>query len=208
MRYLAKSFVVDATQWRGGGMNDVRQLRKLTSGNALFFLNDDNELYLNTDDYGTNIKVNIGDYVVVTKYGVDVMSELEFNNEYELLNNDFSVKKRGLRMDKFTIDTLATAKDYPKQDIYQNILDSQLLEIKRQETIIDRCLREFAKPPIKGKVTAGKLKWRGIIMVQQGNEKWLEQRGKRISPNFKVVNLPEHRQHDDAINSNTVKREE
>ena len=41
-----------------------------------------------------------------------------------------------------------------------------------------------AKPIIKGKLTKGKLRWRGIKMIKQKNRVWIEQRGKRITPFF------------------------
>lgn len=47
-------------------------------------------------------------------------------------------------------------------------------------------LRTMAEPPIKGEITKGKVRWRGIRIVHQNDgfkyTKWLEQRGKQISP--------------------------
>lgn len=44
----------------------------------------------------------------------------------------------------------------------------------------------MAEPPIKGEITKGKVRWRGIRIVHQNDgfkyTKWLEQRGKQISP--------------------------
>ncbi len=61
---------------------------------------------------------------------------------------------------------------------------------KKEEEIFTESLRTNAVPPIVGEITGGKLKWRGIKVAAQhvgffGFEKWLEQRGKQISP--KVV---------------------
>ena len=57
---------------------------------------------------------------------------------------------------------------------------------KKEEEIFTVALRTMAEPPIKGEITRGKIKWRGIRIVQQNNgfkyTKWLEQRGKQISP--------------------------
>ena len=57
---------------------------------------------------------------------------------------------------------------------------------KKEEEIFTTALRTMAEPPIKGKITKGKIRWRGIRIVQQNNgfkyTKWLEQRGKQISP--------------------------
>jgi len=57
---------------------------------------------------------------------------------------------------------------------------------KKEEEIFTAALRTTAEPPIKGEITKGKVRWRGIRIVQQNNgfkyTKWLEQRGKQISP--------------------------
>ena len=57
---------------------------------------------------------------------------------------------------------------------------------KREEEIFTYALRTIAKPPIKGEITKGKVRWRGIRIVQYYDgfkyTKWLEQRGKQISP--------------------------
>jgi len=57
---------------------------------------------------------------------------------------------------------------------------------KKEEEIFTTALRTMAEPPIKGEITKGKIRWRGIRIVQQNNgfkyTKWLEQRGKQISP--------------------------
>ena len=57
---------------------------------------------------------------------------------------------------------------------------------KKEEEIFTYALRTMAEPPIKGEITKGKVRWRGIRIVQQNDgfkyTKWLEQRGKQISP--------------------------
>ena len=57
---------------------------------------------------------------------------------------------------------------------------------KKEEEIFINCLLTIAEPPIKGKITKGKIKWRGIKIIQYNDgykyTKWLEQRGKQISP--------------------------
>lgn len=57
---------------------------------------------------------------------------------------------------------------------------------KKEEEIFITALRTMAEPPIKGEITKGKVRWRGIRIVQQNDSfkytKWLEQRGKQISP--------------------------
>ena len=55
-----------------------------------------------------------------------------------------------------------------------------------QDCIFEYALRNVAEPPVKGKITRGKIRWRGIRLVVKDSfgkhERWLEQRGKRISP--------------------------
>ena len=60
-------------------------------------------------------------------------------------------------------------------------------EVRRQEEeLFTTALRTMAEPPIKGEITKGKIRWRGIRTVQYNDglkcTKWLEQRGKQISP--------------------------
>lgn len=84
--------------------------------------------------------------------------------------------------------------EYPSfqvdEDLASNIANiTQRLfdEARRQEEeIFTTALRTMAEPPIKGEITKGKVRWRGIRIVQQNDgfkyTKWLEQRGKQISP--------------------------
>ena len=59
---------------------------------------------------------------------------------------------------------------------------------ERQNAILEKAVRENAIPPIKGEMTKGKVRWRGLRMMQRGTgadgftETWIEQRGKRITP--------------------------
>lgn len=57
---------------------------------------------------------------------------------------------------------------------------------KKEEEIFTTALRIMAEPPIKGDITKGKVRWRGIRIVQYNDgfkyTKWLEQRGRQISP--------------------------
>jgi len=57
---------------------------------------------------------------------------------------------------------------------------------KKEEEVFTSALRIMAEPPIKGEITKGKVRWRGIRIVQYNDgftyTKWLEQRGKQISP--------------------------
>jgi curli biogenesis system outer membrane secretion channel CsgG len=61
-------------------------------------------------------------------------------------------------------------------------------QMKKENEIFEKALRENAEPKVTGEITKGKIRWRGIRIVQQ-NEllksiKWIEQRGKKISPNI------------------------
>lgn len=68
-------------------------------------------------------------------------------------------------------------------------LQSKLMAeaIKKEDEFIEKYVRENATPKIKGKITKGKLKWRGIKLCQfhdnnNGTLKWVTQRGVQISP--------------------------
>lgn len=52
--------------------------------------------------------------------------------------------------------------------------------------MFEKGIRENATPPIKGEITKGKMRWRGIRCVtQQGSgASWLEQRGRKITETF------------------------
>lgn len=62
---------------------------------------------------------------------------------------------------------------------------------KKEEEIFTSALRIIAEPPIKGEITKGKVRWRGIRIVQHNDgfkyTRWLEQRGKQISPKIVFV---------------------
>lgn len=77
-------------------------------------------------------------------------------------------------------------KDLPKPlfNIADVISRLHQAHLKAEAEVFEQCLRTTAEPVVKGEITAGKLKWRGIRLVRYvaGNQSWLEQRGKRISP--------------------------
>jgi hypothetical protein len=65
-----------------------------------------------------------------------------------------------------------------------DIFDKQIS--REQSEIFEDVLRNSALPPIKGEITKGKIKWRGIKLMtyytSNGFVKWVEQRGVIISP--------------------------
>jgi len=69
---------------------------------------------------------------------------------------------------------------------YSNKID-KIADIitKNEEEIFINSLRLNAEPPVKGEITKGKLKWRGIKICEKNDifkySIWLEQRGKQIS---------------------------
>ena len=70
------------------------------------------------------------------------------------------------------------------RDVPEQIIKSF---VSKQDKILEEAVRANAIPPIKGVLTAGKLKWRGIKLIVQdkgmcNQEMWIEQRGVRISP--------------------------
>ena len=50
-----------------------------------------------------------------------------------------------------------------------------------QKELNDKCV-----PPIKGKITKGKIKWRGLKIVCTVDGKYISQRNNRISPIFSL----------------------
>jgi hypothetical protein len=67
-------------------------------------------------------------------------------------------------------------------DVSQRLIKEHL---QRQEVFLENVLRNNAEPKVKGEITRGKVKWRGIMIIEQktpnGWNMWVEQRGKRIS---------------------------
>ena len=90
---------------------------------------------------------------------------------------------------KFTLEKLTV--DLPEMtslniaDITDRFIKEQS---ERQNAILEKAVRENAIPPIKGEMTKGKVRWRGLRMIHRGTgaygftETWIEQRGKRITP--------------------------
>jgi len=67
---------------------------------------------------------------------------------------------------------------------------------KKEEELFTTALRTMAEPPIKGKITKGKITCRGIRLIRQqvglDSYSWLEQRGKQISQKFHIeAKLPD-----------------
>ena len=60
--------------------------------------------------------------------------------------------------------------------------------VKNFDYELEQILRTYAVPPIKGKITKGKIAWRGIHLCEkhQGWDyiAWVEQKGKQIGPTF------------------------
>lgn len=70
------------------------------------------------------------------------------------------------------------------EEIMTSIISLMTKDIteRREKLLKEACLR--CVPPIKGEITRGKIRYRGIRQCfQQGTMRWwIEQRGKRISP--------------------------
>jgi hypothetical protein len=69
--------------------------------------------------------------------------------------------------------------------------------IQNENFVFEKAIRENAVPKIKGDITVGKLRWRGIRIVQR-NEfmktyKWVEQRGYIISPKISTATIIENK---------------
>jgi len=76
--------------------------------------------------------------------------------------------------------------DYHKNNFDATELSRQLVEKQTKwiDEHVEQICRTFASPPIKGKITKGKLKWRGLRLIQKNEFEhttyWVEQRGKKI----------------------------
>mgnify|MGYP003625894147 FL=1 len=85
-----------------------------------------------------------------------------------------------------------------------NVTQRFISEVQKQEEeLFTIALRTMAEPPIKGEITKGKIRWRGIRLIRQNvgldSYSWLEQRGKQISPKFHIkVNVPNLREYEIA----------
>lgn len=104
-----------------------------------------------------------------------------------------------------TSDTMVSVRidDSIREYLLENTeskLSEMLAEQFHQEVVLSRekwmedILRNCATPPVKGEITAGKLKWRGIrlcvktegIFPFRDNVEWIEQRGKAIGHPFSI----------------------
>jgi len=63
--------------------------------------------------------------------------------------------------------------------------------VRHSNMLLDAMIRGSMKsvePPIKGRITPGKLKWRGLRLcsqpAQNGTYFWIEQRGKHVCEKF------------------------
>lgn len=50
-----------------------------------------------------------------------------------------------------------------------------------QKDLKDKCI-----PPIKGDITKGKVRWRGLRLINSADGRYISQRGNRISPIFSL----------------------
>lgn len=73
-----------------------------------------------------------------------------------------------------------------EQQLIERLIDAAA---EKEYLLFEKAVRENAKPPLKGEITQGKLKWRGITRCYNKltGESWLEQRGLRISEKFRIV---------------------
>lgn len=75
----------------------------------------------------------------------------------------------------------------PELQEIQNIGNKLVTEMtKRHDDAMREIVMTYAEPPIKGEITKGKLRWRGLRMFTQNEihktTTWIEQRGKQIGP--------------------------
>ena len=72
--------------------------------------------------------------------------------------------------------------------LYDTCENFMLKTAKIKEEFIKTWVSVNALPEIKGEVTAGKMKWRGVKIYENihTNETYIMQRGKKISPSLKI----------------------
>lgn len=78
---------------------------------------------------------------------------------------------------------------------YGILMDLMFDDLKRvfeyRDTLENKMIEDAAKnciPPIKGEITKGKIKWRGMKLVCCELNSWIEQRGVRVSPILTIDN--------------------
>jgi hypothetical protein len=61
--------------------------------------------------------------------------------------------------------------------------------VRKQDKELEKIVREYATPKISGEITKGKLRWRGLRLIQKTgiakDSYWIEQRGKIIG--YKII---------------------
>lgn len=73
-------------------------------------------------------------------------------------------------------------------DQHQGLIDKVINDYRVWlDSQLEFYAREFSEPKIKGEITKGKVRWRGLRVCWCGEtgETWLQQRGKDISPRFR-----------------------
>ena len=93
-----------------------------------------------------------------------------------------------------------TTKQLQYSKIHDIITQTAKEYSQKANDIFEKAVRNNATPPIRGEITKGKLRNRGIKLIIHptdiGCQKWLEQRGKIISPrlnfNFNIFEPPTH----------------
>lgn len=91
----------------------------------------------------------------------------------------------------FTPPDLSFQGEYDAKNILKEFSErNEAAKLSHFETILRS---SETSPPIKGEITTGKLKWRGVKLVKQNrctnDVYWLEQRGKRIGGFYSVSML-------------------
>ena len=92
---------------------------------------------------------------------------------------------------KFELIHIEGAMKELMESYQQTALNAVQESINKQFRALEQSIYEFATPKIKGTITAGKLRWRGIRIetkqsyIDMSSETWISQRGKRIGPVIK-----------------------
>ena len=77
------------------------------------------------------------------------------------------------------------------RDILKETTFQHRIVTERTARTLEWYCKNFSDPPIKGEITKGKIKWRGLKLCSRAESNytkhWIEQRGKIISPIIRII---------------------
>lgn len=109
----------------------------------------------------------------------------------------------------------STLKDLTFSGLPENFIDHTIKNahnsiLENINRIFEEELKKNCAPSIKGEITIGKLKWRGVKRIQsQDGYSWFEQRGRQVTskieyPNFKGMTISDIHNNKYEITANII----